>query len=90
MSKRFFIWIWMKDWFWFNTATLSASESANLSTLFDVGGIAGAIVAGMLSDYSGMSALTCTAMLALAVPTVSSFSDNEKTYLLLRNLEFRL
>ncbi|XP_033222363.1 glucose-6-phosphate exchanger SLC37A2 isoform X2 [Belonocnema kinseyi] len=52
------------------STTLSPSESANLSTLFDVGGIAGAIVAGLLSDYSGMSALTCTAMLALAVPAL--------------------
>lgn len=54
------------------TATYDAKESANISTIFDIGGIFGAIAAGMLSDYSGMSALTCAAMLALAVPTVSS------------------
>ncbi|XP_012280932.1 glucose-6-phosphate exchanger SLC37A2 isoform X2 [Orussus abietinus] len=48
----------------------SATLSADLSTLFDVGGIAGAIAAGVFSDYSGMSALTCAIMLLLAVPTL--------------------
>lgn len=46
--------------------------SADLSTLFDVGGIIGAIAAGVLSDYSGMSALTCAAMFGLAFPAVST------------------
>lgn len=43
-------------------------------------------MAGLLSDYSGMSALTCAAMLGLACPTVStSFrlnalsTDHERT-----------
>lgn len=45
--------------------------SADLSTLFDVGGIVGAIAAGVLSDYSGMSALTCAVMFGLAFPAVS-------------------
>lgn len=39
--------------------------------LFDVGGIIGAIAAGVISDYSGMPATTCTGMLAMAVPMVS-------------------
>lgn len=51
-------------------ATYSATLSADVSTLFDVGGIAGAIAAGVLSDYSGMSALTCAVMLGFAVPMV--------------------
>jgi sugar phosphate permease len=59
-------------YFLIRTATYSATLSADLSTLFDVGGIIGAIVAGVLSDYSGMSALTCAAMLGLACPTVST------------------
>jgi len=46
--------------------------SADLSTLFDVGGIIGAIAAGVLSDYSGMSALTCAVMFGLAFPVVSA------------------
>lgn len=44
--------------------------SADLSTLFDVGGIIGAITAGVISDYTGMSATTCVGMLAAAAPMV--------------------
>jgi MFS transporter, OPA family, solute carrier family 37 (glycerol-3-phosphate transporter), member 1/2 len=44
--------------------------SAVLSTLFDVGGIFGAIAAGAISDASSMSATTCTVMLIAAVPSV--------------------
>ncbi|CAL7951810.1 unnamed protein product [Xylocopa violacea] len=50
------------------STTYSATLSADISTLFDVGGIAGAIAAGVLSDYSGMNALTCAVMLGFAVP----------------------
>ncbi|XP_043670632.1 glucose-6-phosphate exchanger SLC37A2 isoform X2 [Vespula pensylvanica] len=52
------------------SSTYSTTLSAYLSALFDVGGIAGAIVAGILSDYSGMSALTCAVMLGFAIPTL--------------------
>ncbi|OXU23239.1 hypothetical protein TSAR_010883 [Trichomalopsis sarcophagae] len=52
------------------STTYGPTLSADLSTLFDVGGIIGAIVAGVLSDYSGMSALTCAVMLGLACPTL--------------------
>ncbi|XP_015432166.1 PREDICTED: sugar phosphate exchanger 2 isoform X2 [Dufourea novaeangliae] len=52
------------------TNTYGATFSADLSTLFDVGGIAGAIAAGVLSDYTGMSALTCALMLGFAVPVL--------------------
>lgn len=50
------------------STTMGASLSADLSTLFDVGGIIGAIAAGAISDYSGMSATTCVTMLAAAAP----------------------
>lgn len=61
----------MIDTFLFSfPATYGATLSADISTLFDVGGIAGAILAGVISDYSGMSALTCTLMLGFAIPTV--------------------
>lgn len=53
-----------------SSTTLSAKYSADLSTLFDVGGIVGAITAGMISDYTNMSATTCTGMLFLAAPTL--------------------
>ncbi|XP_012217054.1 glucose-6-phosphate exchanger SLC37A2 isoform X2 [Linepithema humile] len=52
------------------STTYSATISAQLSTLFDVGGIIGAIAAGVLSDYSGMSALTCVVMFGLAFPAL--------------------
>ncbi|XP_055686452.1 glucose-6-phosphate exchanger SLC37A2 isoform X2 [Lutzomyia longipalpis] len=51
-----------------SSTTLGAELSADLSTLFDVGGIIGAIAAGVLSDYTNMPASTCTGMLAVAVP----------------------
>lgn len=51
-----------------SSSSLSESLSADLSTIFDVGGILGGIFAGAISDYTGMSALTCTIMLILAVP----------------------
>ncbi|XP_015517599.1 glucose-6-phosphate exchanger SLC37A2 isoform X2 [Neodiprion lecontei] len=51
-----------------SSANFSAKISADLSTLFDIGGIIGAVTAGSLSDYTGMSAVTCAGMLSLAVP----------------------
>lgn len=54
-----------------SSTTYSAEVSARLSILFDVGGIFGAIAAGMITDYSGMSACTCASMLVVAVPIVS-------------------
>jgi len=50
------------------STSFTATESADLSTLFDVGGIIGGIVAGVLSDYTGMSAVTCSVMLIFAIP----------------------
>ncbi|GAB0089583.1 glucose-6-phosphate exchanger SLC37A2 [Sergentomyia squamirostris] len=54
-----------------SSTTLGAELSADLSTLFDVGGIIGAIAAGVLSDYTNMPASTCTGMLAVTAPMVS-------------------
>ncbi|XP_071528540.1 LOW QUALITY PROTEIN: glucose-6-phosphate exchanger SLC37A2-like [Panulirus ornatus] len=51
-----------------NSTPYSPEESADLSTFFDVGGIIGGILAGMISDYSGMSASTCSVMLVIAIP----------------------
>lgn len=55
----------------FSIATYSPSQSADLSTLFDVGGIFGGIAAGIFSDMFGKSACTCAVMLFLAIPSVS-------------------
>ena len=54
----------------FFPASFTATQSADLSTLFDVGGIIGGIIAGVLSDYTGMSAVTCAVMLVIAIPMV--------------------
>lgn len=53
---------------------MGATLSADFSTLFDVGGIIGAILAGVISDYSGMSATTCIVMLFAAAPMVNPFN----------------
>ncbi|XP_073844153.1 major facilitator superfamily transporter 16 [Musca autumnalis] len=58
-----------------SSSTLGPALSADLSILFDVGGIFGAIVAGMISDMSGMSATTCTVMLFLASPVLLIYQE---------------
>lgn len=50
---------------------MGATLSADVSTLFDVGGIIGAILAGVACDYTGMSATTCVVMLFVACPMVN-------------------
>lgn len=51
-----------------NVAHFEAKEAGDMSTLFDVGGIVGGIMAGLVSDYTGGRATTCCAMLLLAAP----------------------
>uniref|UniRef100_A0AAR2LX78 Major facilitator superfamily (MFS) profile domain-containing protein n=1 Tax=Pygocentrus nattereri TaxID=42514 RepID=A0AAR2LX78_PYGNA len=51
-------------------AQLDSKEAGDLSTLFDVGGIVGGILAGVVSDKLGKRATTCAVMLLLAAPTV--------------------
>uniref|UniRef100_A0A670JTB6 Glucose-6-phosphate exchanger SLC37A2 n=1 Tax=Podarcis muralis TaxID=64176 RepID=A0A670JTB6_PODMU len=46
-------------------------NAGDMSTLFDVGGIVGGILAGLISDYTGGRGTTCCTMLILAVPMVS-------------------
>eukprot|EP00088_Acartia_fossae_P004823 TRINITY_DN12089_c0_g1_i6.p1 TRINITY_DN12089_c0_g1~~TRINITY_DN12089_c0_g1_i6.p1 ORF type:complete len:537 (-),score=144.07 TRINITY_DN12089_c0_g1_i6:268-1878(-) len=49
---------------------VNPEESAVIATLFDYGGIIGAVLAGVLTDKTGMSASICTIMLAIAVPVL--------------------
>uniref|UniRef100_A0A8C6YNW9 Glucose-6-phosphate exchanger SLC37A2 n=1 Tax=Nothoprocta perdicaria TaxID=30464 RepID=A0A8C6YNW9_NOTPE len=51
-----------------NVAHFGAKEAGDLSTLFDVGGILGGIIAGLVSDYTGGRATTCCVMLVVAAP----------------------
>ncbi|KAK3926511.1 Glucose-6-phosphate exchanger SLC37A2 [Frankliniella fusca] len=53
-----------------STTGLSPKGSADFSNLFDFGGIIGGILAGVLSDYTGMSATTCSGMFVLTVPVL--------------------
>jgi len=52
---------------------VEASTAANLSTLFDVGGIIGGIIAGLATDFSGKPASTCAIMLIMAIPSLFGY-----------------
>lgn len=71
-------------------STLNDSEkSAYLSVPFDIGGALGAIVAGYLSDRYKKSALTCTVMLLIAIPSMviyEKFASISNTYNILLQL----
>uniref|UniRef100_A0A8C2IFT7 Glucose-6-phosphate exchanger SLC37A2 n=1 Tax=Cyprinus carpio TaxID=7962 RepID=A0A8C2IFT7_CYPCA len=57
-----------------NVAHFDPKKAGDLSTLFDVGGIVGGILAGLISDYSGGRATTCCAMLIIAAPMLFLFN----------------
>jgi OPA family glycerol-3-phosphate transporter-like MFS transporter 1/2 len=52
------------------STTLDSKETAYLSTPFDLGGIAGAVVAGIVADRTGASGLTCIGMLIFTIPSM--------------------
>ncbi|EDW02199.1 glucose-6-phosphate exchanger SLC37A2 isoform X2 [Drosophila grimshawi] len=58
-----------------SSSTLGPTLSADLSILFDVGGILGAIAAGYISDLTGMSATVCTVMLFFASPILLMYQQ---------------
>ncbi|KAJ8267064.1 hypothetical protein GJAV_G00137890 [Gymnothorax javanicus] len=51
-----------------NVAHFDSKSAGDMSTLFDVGGIVGGIMAGSVSDYTGGRATTCFVMLTVAAP----------------------
>ncbi|XP_012677484.1 glucose-6-phosphate exchanger SLC37A2 [Clupea harengus] len=51
-----------------NVAHFDPKGAGDMSTLFDVGGIVGGILAGVVSDYTGGRASTCCVMLIFAAP----------------------
>jgi len=53
-----------------STSGVDAEESAVLSTIFDLGGIVGGTLAGIISDNTGNPASTCVLMLIMAIPTM--------------------
>uniref|UniRef100_A0AAQ5Z8S7 Glucose-6-phosphate exchanger SLC37A2 n=1 Tax=Amphiprion ocellaris TaxID=80972 RepID=A0AAQ5Z8S7_AMPOC len=54
-----------------NVAHFDPKQAGDMSTLFDVGGILGGVMAGLVSDYTGGRATTCCVMLVAAAPMVS-------------------
>lgn len=52
------------------STTNNSEDSAYLSTPFDIGGIAGAILAGYLSDRFKANGVICNIMLLLAIPSL--------------------
>ncbi|XP_061188985.1 glucose-6-phosphate exchanger SLC37A2-like isoform X2 [Saccostrea echinata] len=51
-------------------ANYDPEKAADISTLFDVGGIFGGIMAGLVSDFTGMRAATCVIMLVISAPVL--------------------
>ena len=60
---------WLPNYVKYSTS-LDSSGSAALSTVFDVGGILGGIVAGVAADLTGRSDGVCVGMLFAATPTL--------------------
>ncbi|KAH3700771.1 glucose-6-phosphate exchanger SLC37A2-like isoform X3 [Dreissena polymorpha] len=58
-----------------NKTSYSAEKAGDLSTLMDVGGIAGGIAAGMFSDYTRGKATTCVVMLVLGAPMMFIYNE---------------
>uniref|UniRef100_A0A672ZB61 Glucose-6-phosphate exchanger SLC37A2 n=1 Tax=Sphaeramia orbicularis TaxID=375764 RepID=A0A672ZB61_9TELE len=58
-----------------NVAHFEAKEAGDMSTLFDVGGIVGGIMAGVVSDYTGGRATTCWVMLIAAAPMLFLYNS---------------
>lgn len=58
-----------------NVAHFQAKEAGDMSTLFDVGGILGGIMAGLVSDFTGGRASTCCVMLIAAAPMLFLYND---------------
>lgn len=51
----------------------NSEDAAYLSTWFDVGGVAGAILAGHISDKYRANGITCNTMLLLAIPALLAY-----------------
>ncbi|MGH0168703.1 UNVERIFIED_CONTAM: hypothetical protein FKN15_055278 [Acipenser sinensis] len=60
-----------------NVAHFDAKAAGDLSTLFDLGGIFGGILAGVVSDYTGGRATSCCVMLIAAAPMVSARTERD-------------
>ncbi|XP_049883808.1 glucose-6-phosphate exchanger SLC37A2 [Pectinophora gossypiella] len=55
------------------STNLTPKQSGELSTVFDAGGVAGAIVAGVLADLTTCPGLVCLAFYALCAPALFAY-----------------
>ncbi|KAK9497250.1 hypothetical protein O3M35_004605 [Rhynocoris fuscipes] len=69
-----------------STTSYSGTISADISTVFDFGGILGGIFAGVLSDYLNMNAVTCGIMLIFSIPVLFLYNVYGTIYLWLNML----
>ena len=53
----------------------TSEDAAYFSTLFDIGGIVGGILAGIATDYTGKSASVCALMLIAAIPSLFGYKE---------------
>ncbi|ESN93720.1 hypothetical protein HELRODRAFT_186070 [Helobdella robusta] len=67
VSYTFLFWL---PYYISKTGNYDPTQAADMSALFDVGGILGGVVAGIVSDYHGGRALTCMVMLLIAAPSM--------------------
>ncbi|XP_063545604.1 glucose-6-phosphate exchanger SLC37A2 isoform X1 [Cydia strobilella] len=70
VSYTFLYWLPL----YINTSTnLSPTQSGDLSTAFDVGGITGAILAGLVADCTGCPGIVCACFYVLCAPTLMAY-----------------
>lgn len=65
---------WLPKYISYKTS-YDAEVAGDLSTLFDVGGIMGGIVAGLISDFTRGRASVCCVMLALGAPMMFVYNE---------------
>ncbi|XP_068621748.1 glucose-6-phosphate exchanger SLC37A2 isoform X2 [Battus philenor] len=72
VSYTFLYWLPL----YINTSTsLTPKQSGELSTAFDVGGVVGAMLAGLFADCVGCPALVCAAFYALSAPVLLAYQS---------------
>lgn len=59
---------WLPAYIHNTSAYLSAKQSGELSTVFDVGGVVGAILAGLVADCTACPAIVCVCFYAACAP----------------------
>lgn len=64
-----------------NGQYLSDSTAGNLSTIFDIGGVVGGILAGHISDRLGARAVTAASFMYLAIPSLFFYRSYGSTSL---------